>query len=397
MNGNKRVILHITFDNILFDMVYPDFEKMEDYENRYLLGSLKCNQEIKYIKNTQKLIRFESLEEWGKIVSDPQVDIIYFHGLWEYYLKAIDFIGQDVIVMWWCYGMEIYENCFGYPPLLNLRLYKPRTFHFLQSQGTKRSRINRHLLYYHPGLYVFMRRFYNIISRKSKDKLKAMLSRIDFASTPLESELVELKKRHSFIKAKPFRLWGAFIKEPIETHEKTGYILLEHSASVSNNHLDIIASIKDKRLDLHGRDIYIPLSYGIDTLAKRVKGEATFEGAHTHCLSETLPLSEYKELISGCTHAIFGMIRQSGLGNIYLCFKKGIKMFFFKDSILYKQFILDGYHVFSIEDDLNDNSIREPLSKKQALSNYNLFYSHRGFQSDSYQQQFDKLLKNSYG
>ena len=73
--------------------------------------------------------------------------------------------------------------------------------------------------------------------------------------------------------------------------------------------------------------------------------------------------------MSGCTHAIFGMIRQSGLGNIYLCFRKGIKVFLFKDSILYKQFKTDGYHVFSIEDELNDNSIiakefTKPIFKK---------------------------------
>ena len=108
---------------------------------------------------------------------------------------------------------------------------------------------------------------------------------------------------------------------------------------------------------------------------------------------EALPFEEYKKMIAGCTHAIFGMIRQSGLGNIYLCFKKGIKVFFFKDSMLYKQFKADGYHVFSIEDELNDVSIQEPLAYNQALNNYNIYFS-QFCDLGTHQEQMDRILKD---
>ena len=185
-------------------------------------------------------------------------------------------------------------------------------------------------------------------------------------------------------------------KEPLVFHKNTGDILLEHSANISDNHLDIIAAIKNKKLDLQERDIYVPLGYGVERLAERVKNEAKFDGANVQCLMETIPFNDYKEMLDSCSHAIFGMIRQSGLGNIYLCFKKGIKVFFFKDSMLYKQFKKDGYYVYSIEDDLNDNSIKEPLTQEQALCNYNMFYSRFGDSRGTYQQQFDNILKNYY-
>jgi hypothetical protein len=393
MNGNKKVILHLIFDGILFDQVYPRFEIMENYENRFLFGSLNTDEEIKYIKNTEKLIRVDSLDEWGNIVSDSQVDVIYMHGLWPDYLKAIDYIRDNVVVMWWCYGMEIYENCFGLPPLMGLNIYKPKTCEFLESFGGYRSKMKLNLLFRHPKLYMLLRNIWNFIHKREipESKLKKMLSRIDFAFTPLEVELQELKKKNPYIKAKPFILRGFAGKEPLVIQKDTGNILLEHSANISNNHLDIIAAIKDKKLNLQERDIYVPLSYGDERLAERVKDEAKFEGANVHCLMEALPINEYKKMLCGCTHAIFGMIRQSGLGNIYICFRKGIKVFLFKDSMLYNQFKADGYHVFSIDEDLDGVSIKEPLTEEQALYNYNLYYS-KFRDLGSYQEQMDRIL-----
>ena len=235
------------------------------------------------------------------------------------------------------------------------------------------------------------RKIYNFLLGRPQNKLTKMLSRINYAFTPLELELQELKKKHPYIKAKPYILHGFSRIEPMVVHKGTGNILLEHSANISNNHLDIIAAIKSKNLNLRERNVYVPLSYGNEKFASHVQDEAMFDGANVQCLLTTLPFEDYKKMISGCTHAIFGMLRQSGLGNIYICFRKGIKVFLFKDSMLYKQFKADGYHVFSIEDDLNDVSIKEPLTKDQTLNNYNLYYSQM-HDLGTFQEQMDKIL-----
>lgn len=394
MNGNKKVILHIAFDGILFDQVYPRFEEMDRYENIYLLLCNESNPEIKYIRHTEKLICAYSIEAWGKVINDPKVDIIYLHGLW--YLQVIDYIRPRVIVMWWCYGKEIYENCYGLPPLMSLQIYKPKTFKFIQSLGGIGFKFLNYLLYYHPKLYILYittRRKAFSSTLENRAKLKEMLSRVDYAFTPLQTELIELKKARPYIRAKPFILRGVIEKVSINIHKTPGNILLEHSAHFSNNHLDILAVLKEKKVHMQGRNIFIPLSYGETRLAERVKEEAKFDGASVHCLMEALAFAEYKEMLDGCTHAIFGMIRQSGLGNIYLCFRKGVKVFLFKDSVLYKQFKADGYYVFSIEDDLNDISIQEPLTEDQALNNYNIFYSQM-HDLGTYQEQMDRILND---
>ena len=385
MNGNKKVILHLTFDGVLFDQVYVRFEGMEKYENRYLIDQLGKNQEFRCIKNTEKLLVADTLEEWGEFVSDPDVDIIYLHGLWQSYL--------NVVVMWWCYGMEIYENVNRWPPLLKLNIFKPRTHRFLLHNSSLFHALNIELSYSFPKLYILLITTYNFLKGTHGNKLIQLLSRIDFAFTPLSTELVEIKRKHTFIKAKPFVLRGLIEKKPLEIHKEPGCIILEHSANITNNHLDIIAFLKKEKLVLKERDIYIPLSYGEKKLAERVKKEVKFAGANVHCLMDILPFNEYSEMMNNCTHAIYGMIRQSGLGNIYLCFRKGIKVFFFKDSILYKHFKSEGYQVFSIEDDLNDISIREPLTPEQAKNNYDIFYTTFNGSAGTYDQQFDKILK----
>jgi hypothetical protein len=395
MNGNKKVILHIIWDGILFDRVYPRFEEMVTYENRYLFANLNKGQPVKFIKNTEKLILADTIEEWGKIVSDPKVDIIYLHGIWKETIQVIDYVQQNVVVMWWCYGREIYENCNNWPPLLPLKLFKPRTHRFLIQNSTILHALNIELSYSVPKLYKLLISINNFIKGDRVNKLISLLSRIDFAFTPLEIEYCELKKSHKYFHAKYYFLRGSKVtKEPLIVHDNPGNVLFEHSAFVSNNHLDIIAAIKKKNITFERREVFVPLVYGDDKLAERVMKEAKFEGANVHYLKEAIPFDEYKTMMDSCTHAIFGMIRQSGLGNAFLCLQKGIKMYFFKDSIMYKQFKSDGCFVFTIEDDLNNESIKEPLTTEQAKINYDKYYDCYNGVSGTYQEQFDYFLSS---
>ena len=61
---------------------------------------------------------------------------------------------------------------------------------------------------------------------------------------------------------------------------------------------------------------------------------------------------------------------------------------------MYKHLKREGYHVFSIEIDLIDNSIATPLTYEMALHNYNLYYEKNGTSNGNYQQQFDAILSS---
>ena len=73
------------------------------------------------------------------------------------------------------------------------------------------------------------------------------------------------------------------------------------------------------------------------------------------------------------SHAIFGMMRQQGMGNIFTFLRDGAKVYLFKDSVIAQQLRKDGYVFFTIEDDLNQESLSTCLSEEDARHNYDVF------------------------
>ena len=173
-------------------------------------------------------------------------------------------------------------------------------------------------------------------------------------------------------------------------HHDFNHILFEHSANISNNHLDVIEAMM--HLDLSGRVIHVPLNYGPEKMKENVKANAHFMNADVKYIEDVMPFEQYKSLLAGCSHAIFGMMRQSGLGNIHLCIKNGVKIFFFRDSMLYKHFMSQGYYVYSIEEDMTNEAIRKPLTSEEILHNYELFYKEFPEGDFSYDKQFNQIL-----
>lgn len=60
------------------------------------------------------------------------------------------------------------------------------------------------------------------------------------------------------------------------------------------------------------------------------------------------------------------------MGNVYLCLLTGVKVFLYKDSLIYKQLKDFGYIIFSIEDDLTEDALKVPLPKEDAYKNYSI-------------------------
>lgn len=368
-----RVILHIVFDGVFFDRVSDRFDEMEGYRNIYLLRSFGETKPFSFIKNVDKVVIAKTEEEWSKVIGDEKVDIIYFHGIWTESLQSFKYVNPKAIVIWWCYGKEIYENCWGLPPLLRLKLLKPRTFWFIQKKycGNIKNFVSFNLVYFLPSLYAILKKMKKSM-RERIDLRDRMLQRVDYLFTPLPIEYDALKEQHKLLKARPFRLPTNSQPDlkPI-IHSQPGGVLLDHSAMLTNNHLDLLYALKN--VSFSSRKMFVPLSYGNDVVREEVKKYVNYNGANTLFLEESIPFEDYKDMLRSCSHAIFGPIRQSALGNIYLCLQLGVKVFLFKESILYKHFKKEGYFVFSIDSDLSQDSIETPLTEKEALYNNNLF------------------------
>ena len=141
------------------------------------------------------------------------------------------------------------------------------------------------------------------------------------------------------------------------------------------------------------RKLFIPVSYGDEDMKKKLKQFTNFNGSETNLLDTVLPINDYMKLINSCSHAFFGAIRQTGVGNVLHCLCRGVKIFFFKDSIVYKHFKRLGYLVYTIEDDLTQESLETPLTDEDVRYNVNHYIELRKPTHGTLTEQFDRIIE----
>lgn len=266
-NGNK-IILHVAFDSQHFEGVYRRFEKLKDYVMVYLLPPKEedCIDKDYFFIQEYKDIVVQATDwgHWKSFFSHPEVDIIYFWGVFPAFFKCVDSIGKDKIVILWIFGRDIYEVVdSSYPPVLNVRLYKPYTFVLLNWLRVKRFHLIRSNLAYLIPTYDLLR---------GKRDRRSLLARADYIQTPLTIEY-ELIKEKLGIKAKSFMLDGRGCepKEQIVIHDAPGKVIVNHSGAFTNNHLDVLRRLS--KVNLKGREVVFPMNYGFGkgTLLMKMK------------------------------------------------------------------------------------------------------------------------------
>lgn len=125
-------------------------------------------------------------------------------------------------------------------------------------------------------------------------------------------------------------------------------ILLGNSATITNNHFDVLTKLASA--PLNGRRVWAPLSYGNRELARaviehgrRVLGDA-FEP-----LEDLLPYDEYKRLVARCGIVIMGHRRQQAVGSIGAALWNGARVYLDGLNPLSTFLTGRGAHVFPID------------------------------------------------
>lgn len=362
----KINVLHVFKDEKFFDRVLRFFLALPNVNNLFYYYS-KNTQSFKYIKNTEVIINCDSWDDYTQLFSSPDIDIIYFHSISVADYKLFKYIDPSKIVIWWCWGYDIY-NSYGFlKPLINIKQFKPETSKIAKSNKNIVKRIGQYL----KSIQLY--------------KLRELaLSRVDYF-TPVIPFEYHLMKNNPLFKARPFMIEGGpgfIVKRDFVFKEVAGNIIIGNSLTLSNNHLDILDAIKNISI-AENRSYIVPINYGNDLDKKHLKKKAQHINANFKWLESFIPNEEYQEIYKTVTHAIFGHMRQQAMGNINLCLRTGVKVFLYKDSIIYKQLKNRGYFIYSIEEDLNPYSLEQTLSKEEAYHNYNLYYEIAG----------DKVLK----
>lgn len=359
-------VLHVIPDDKFWTTIKALFDKVA-VRNQYVC--IINNEELKTKYVDFNAVQVISSKDAGSLWQREDIDVVVFHSIpFEYYDYILSVEGS-VVVMVVSWGYDIYYPQADCPPLLPLKLYKPRTSHLLRKieKATHQSlvKIKGRLKYFLKKDYRNQISTKKLLIQNSIRKQRTALDRIDFWATVLPPEY-EMLKEQVGIKAQyvSFNYTNRYlIDEPSRIDpDSANTILVGNSADPTNNHLDIISIIKHRGIQ---NKLFIPAAYGSIEYRDAVIRYVESHSIDCDILTELIPREEYKRRLMDCRAAIFGHIRQQSIGNINICMLQGIKVFLYKDSIAYKFFKSIGSYVYSIEDDLYKEELLTPLTKEQ--------------------------------
>ena len=356
-------VIHFITDEKFLNSTIELFEEIEELDNRYI--NIIFDEDKPYQFLTSDKVEKINISDVHNIITNPSVcDVIVIHNLSSLPCEQIMNIDKKIKVVWFSWGFDIYNNEKPQFPLITLKkqIFK-KTF-------TPRYRIR----ILNEKRRAFFKNLFHKDYQGKKDFIQA-IHRIDYFSGVFPIEYDYLKK-NSFFRAKQILFSYPFNKGTINKDDlyksanpNRDTIQISHSGTVLANHGNTFWKLH--QLKIGNRKILVPLSYGGTHLYRSIvckRGKQLF-GDNFLPLSSFVELDRYELLIQSVSIAIHNTIRQIAVGNILLNMWNGAKVFLPEDSINYKHFKSQGYHVFSIEKDLNQKEIDSLLSDEMIIDN----------------------------
>lgn len=385
-------ILHIAQDDKFMNAACYLFEKAFPKNNYFVIVKPPANPPTRYLNEkvtAKSRVEVQSAQTVSKLLDlSSQADIVVLHGLDS--LKGSLFLqspnkNRFIAIV---YGAEIYNR-----QLLGNQLL-----------GIESKKLDKELD--RTTLMDVIKWFYGRIfyrnSRIQEDvDIKEVLYKISvFGSLPGFS-FEEHKKQELYnpnIKQVPFSYYPLeFIIKDEQLRAKGRDILLGNSASTSNNHLEALEILS--HVNLEGRTIHVPLSYGNNKYAKALikQGKKLFPDEFTP-YTQFLPLEKYNQLMASCGVVIMNHYRPQAVGNIIAALYLGAKVLL-NDTEIYRYFRRLGCHIYLIEESIQKQGLFELLNNEQINENRQILRHHLSTDAlvKGMQQSFDELFNFSTG
>ena len=334
--------------------------------HHYFLMEENFSGKFKYIdKNRDEIIVLDSFQ-FIKRMSGAEYSAVFLHSLYALPLLKILQIPSNIKVFWFAWGYDIY----GENKLIPINLYGHKTNAFLYSTY-KLNRFKKVREYLHQFLF-FCRHGFLL----EKLYMRAV-QRIDYFSGVLPVEF-QMAKRNPYFRAEEIMYsYGNSASFNCKISNGGTNWLIGNSADPSNNHLDLFDFLK--LLDIKGRKIYVPLSYGGNQkyIEEVIRVGESLWGEDFVPLTQFVPKEEYLKIVDSCGFACFFHERQQAIGNIEMALRNGCKVFLSNTSVAYKHYKQIGVGIYTVQEDLKENNI-QPLSydlRTNNIDKINSFYS----------------------
>ncbi len=339
-------ILHISKDEKFIDWALESFDRC-GYNSSLLVFS--PHGELNYVKDTRARVvnpRDENMLKLKRIMS--KYDIVILHSIFR---KDFAFPG-DAKIVWIGFGFDYYN--YIYPS--EMYLYSTRTCIYSFFSNPLRF-LKENVLF--PIKNVF-------------NQDKKYIKNIDYFAPVLVNEFDIIKNKHPSFSCEliDWNYGGAakaiesgFIPERVRGNN----ILFGNSATLNNNHLDILTKLKSSQSG--SSKIIVPLSYGVEKYKNYLSSVLLSRfGENVEIIDSFLSLEEYASLVSSCAFAVMNHKRQQAMGNIIMLLFMGSKVFLNPINPAYEYFKENGLIVFST-DEINENALSSALSDKDMLHN----------------------------
>jgi len=356
-------ILHLATDEkfisaaeYLYERAFPSqnvfFVVLPDKRN-YKLRFLKEKENYYFFTENKKALSYitEQLDEY---------DLVVLHG-YDIFKSLVVNKRKDVIYNWLLWGAEIYN----WHKVFKSSIYGNETQKILIKESIIKS-------VFRPVYHLIKYGVFNIHEFKF-----ATISYIDYLSI-IHIEDYELFRNKGVVGENTKHLKYTYYPIEFILGDNTDMIvtdnniLLGNSSSHSNNHIEAFKILK--KLDLKGRNVITPLSYGIKEYGEIiVKSGKEYLGDRFVPLTEFMSLQEYNNIMQTCGIVVMNHYRQQAIGNILASMWMGAKVFLDERNSFYHYLKRLGCIVYSIVELTDDNL--QNLTEEQIKHNRAIIFN----------------------
>ncbi|MEZ9977130.1 TDP-N-acetylfucosamine:lipid II N-acetylfucosaminyltransferase [Vibrio breoganii] len=352
-------VLHLAPDEKFIDRGVDNFNRCGCESTLYVFSK---SSELKFVKeNDPKVFNLEKLDKKQLCKEMESFDIIILHSL--FYRKFV--FPDNVVIVWIGFGFDYYNLIHNDEKYL----LTPKSIDYLNNL--------------HGGLHSRLIQKPKKILKYIKNKLKDIIIYNDIVRTlervnyfaPVLVDEYELVK-NSVLNFNPDLIDWSYgsLSDSLEKGLKDkkiigNDILLGNSATLTNNHLDVVDVLKLSKDN--SSKVITPLNYGdsvykqylIDELSRAFSQDSIV-------IDKFMPLEEYVDILARCSTVVMNHKRQQALGNISVSLYLGAKVFMNPVSPAYKYYKRNGIYIFSV-DEINRQNLNYKLSTEEI--NFNRF------------------------
>jgi dTDP-N-acetylfucosamine:lipid II N-acetylfucosaminyltransferase len=334
-----RKILHLVVDDKFIDAAIREFEAVAPGCHEFVIVGVA--PPFRFLRS--EAIRSLTLSQWQQRVAADDVAAVFLHSLPYAHFRLVDDLPPGPLVVWLGWGYDYYgllADAFpqGY--------VMPRTAALLK---TLHPRVPRH----QPGLMAASELSVTRPYPRPTAAERRVLQRVDVHSALWEEHC--LLQRHASWFTPERVEWMYMTKEDdlviddLSTLGTRQDLLVGNSASPCNNHIEAFEIIRG-RIDLGGRRVVVPLSYGDPAYAQAVAkvGRQMFGDAFVP-LCGYLQRSDYIRTLQGCGTVLMNHVRQQAVGNLLIAGLLGASLFVNPHSPLLRWLYRQGIEADSID------------------------------------------------